>query len=64
MSSKQYLSVKDLLDRYSGEIAEGTLRNWRSLGKGPAYVKAGGRVLYPVKEVEAWEKARTKGRKR
>ncbi|MBM4402649.1 MAG: helix-turn-helix domain-containing protein [Candidatus Cloacimonetes bacterium] len=32
-------------------IAVTTLRNWRSMGKGPTYQKIGGRVLYPRKGV-------------
>jgi hypothetical protein len=31
-----------------------TLENWRSQGRGPAYVKVGGRVLYPVADLEAF----------
>jgi len=32
-------------------IAVTTLRNWRSVGKGPTYQKIGGRVLYPRADV-------------
>jgi excisionase family DNA binding protein len=34
----------------------GTLRCWRSLRRGPAYVKSGGRILYPRDAVQAWLK--------
>lgn len=40
-------------------IALGTLANWRNQRRGPAFLKLGARVLYPLAEVEQWEKART-----
>lgn len=44
--------------RYLG-IATGTLRNWRSLGQGPAYVKVGRYVRYEPQALAAWIKERT-----
>lgn len=35
-------------------LSEGTLANWRSAGRGPKYVRAGGRVRYPEDEVVRW----------
>jgi hypothetical protein len=32
----------------------GTFANWRCLGKGPRYIKAGGRVLYRLSDLDAW----------
>lgn len=34
-----------------------TLSNWRSAGRGPDVVKHGGKVLYPVKDLEKWTEA-------
>lgn len=31
-----------------------TVRYWRHVGKGPASVKLGRRVLYATRDVEAW----------
>ncbi len=31
-----------------------TLRRWRWAGKGPAFIKAGGKVLYDVADLDAW----------
>lgn len=31
-----------------------TMIRWRELRKGPAYVKAGRRVLYRVSDIDAW----------
>ena len=35
-----------------------TLEQWRWKGIGPRYLKIGGRVIYPLEEVEAYEAAR------
>ncbi|HET8581735.1 MAG TPA: helix-turn-helix domain-containing protein [Jatrophihabitans sp.] len=35
-----------------------TLRSWRYLGKGPAYVRIEGRALYPARAVDAYLAAR------
>lgn len=57
----QYLTPKELSDRYKGQISQRTLANWRSSGEGPKFTKIGGRVLYPIQSVEEWERKRTKG---
>jgi hypothetical protein len=36
-----------------------TLANWRTLGRGPRYIRAGGRVFYRVRDLEAWLDAHT-----
>jgi hypothetical protein len=36
-----------------------TLIRWRSSNTGPAFTKINGRVLYPLAEVEQYEKANT-----
>ncbi len=35
------------------------LAHWRSQGKGPAYIKVGGRVAYRGSDLNAWLDART-----
>jgi hypothetical protein len=55
----QYLTPDELSARFRGEISVRTLANWRCLSVGPRYTKIGGRVLYPLAEVEKWEAART-----
>lgn len=57
--SKQFLTAQDVCDRYHGEISVRTLGNWRNLGQGPAYVKIGGRVLYPIGKLLEWEQRNT-----
>lgn len=58
-NTPQYLTPGELSARFRGEISVRTLANWRVLGTGPKYTKIGGRVLYPIAEVQAWEAART-----
>ena len=42
-------------------IPAGTLAQWRYLGKGPEFIKAGRHVRYRPEAVEAWLKAQTRG---
>jgi hypothetical protein len=53
----KYLTPDEVAERYRGEISVGTLRNWRAMRIGPTYVKIGKAVLYPVEELDAWDKA-------
>ncbi|WP_245243166.1 helix-turn-helix domain-containing protein [Pararhodobacter sp. SW119] len=39
------------------KISHRTLERWRSAGSGPAYLKLGGRVLYRLVDVDAFELA-------
>lgn len=34
---------------------KGTLSNWRVQGRGPRYIKFGGKILYPLSEIETFE---------
>lgn len=55
-----FLTADDLVTRWGGVVNKGTLANWRSQNRGPAYVKIGHRVVYPLDQVEIWEKANLK----
>lgn len=55
MTDQKYLTPEEVAERYRGTITIGTLRNWRSMRIGPAYLKVGKSVLYPVNEIEAWD---------
>lgn len=59
MNGKEYLTPKEVADRYQGKISERTLANWRSSGVSPPFTKIGGRILYPVKDLLEWERNRT-----
>ena len=56
MSDTKFLTSEEVSARYRGEISVGTLRNWRAMRIGPAYVKIGKAVLYAVEELEAWDR--------
>jgi hypothetical protein len=40
-------------------VSERTLSNWRYQGRGPAYLKVGGKIVYRIAVLEAWLEART-----
>ena len=52
------LTIDELVERWKGLIKRQTLANWRSKGQGPSYQKIGGRVLYPLSEIERYERER------
>jgi hypothetical protein len=56
MTDKKFLTAEEVSERYRGEVTVGTLRNWRAMRIGPAFVKIGKAVLYPVAELESWDK--------
>lgn len=38
-------------------ISPRTLESWRSLGKGPPFMRLGGRVAYRLQDIEAFEQS-------
>jgi hypothetical protein len=52
----KYLNAVELAARWQGAVTTGTLANWRSQRRGPPFVKVGSKVLYPVPDLEAWER--------
>lgn len=55
---KDLLTPADLVKRWSGAVAEKTLKNWRNLGVGPAPTKIGRRIFYALSDVLAYEKSK------
>lgn len=55
MSNRRFLTAEEVHERYRGEISIGTLRNWRAMRIGPAFVKVGKAVLYPIDALDAWD---------
>ncbi len=53
--SETCLNQIDLARRW--RISPRTLERWRWLGEGPRYLKLGGRVLYRVADIEAYEQS-------
>lgn len=56
MDARKYMTPEEVSDRYRGAVSVGTLRNWRAMLVGPAFVKIGKAVLYPIGELDAWDK--------
>jgi hypothetical protein len=57
MTIKHFNQV-DLARRW--RVSERTLERWRWLRQGPQYLKTGGRVVYRLDDIEAFEIARSR----
>jgi hypothetical protein len=53
--TRELLTEKMLADRWVCSVAR--LQRWRTVGEGPSYLKIVGKVLYRVKDIEAYEEA-------
>jgi hypothetical protein len=51
----QLLTEIMLADRWVCSVAR--LQRWRTVGEGPQYLKIVGKVLYRLKDIEAYEEA-------
>jgi predicted site-specific integrase-resolvase len=54
----EHLSEKGLARRWG--LSARTLQRWRWAGRGPVYLKLGGRVVYRLVDVETWEQAQSR----
>lgn len=54
----RHLNQVQLARRWS--LSPRTLERWRWLRQGPPYLKIGGRVVYRVEDVEAFERIQAK----
>lgn len=54
-----HLNQHDLADRW--RISERTLERWRWLKQGPAFLRIGGRVVYRLEDIKAYELAQLRG---
>lgn len=59
-SNQDHLTQLELAERW--RISPRTLEKWRYLGIGVEHLKIGGRVIYRVADVRAYEAANRKGR--
>jgi len=60
MSTTAFANVKHLHQSGLARrwcISPRTLERWRVEGRGPAYLKIGGRVVYRLEDIEAYEAA-------
>jgi predicted site-specific integrase-resolvase len=51
---QEHLTQAALADRWN--ISPRTLERWRWVGEGPQFIKIGGRVVYRLEDVEAYER--------
>jgi predicted site-specific integrase-resolvase len=56
--SIRHMGQAALAERWG--VSQRTLERWRWLGFGPRYIKIGGRVVYRVDEIEAFEERQTR----
>lgn len=52
---RELLTEKMLANRWVCSVAR--LQRWRTVGEGPPYLKIVGKVLYRLKDIEAYEEA-------
>jgi len=57
-----YLTTAEVAARF--RTAPSSVRDWRSKGIGPLGIRFGRAVLYPLPEVEEWERRQTEAAKR
>lgn len=55
MTSPNFLTPAEVVERWDNAVTTGTLANWRTRGEGPPFTKFGARVRYPLPELKAWE---------
>ena len=55
------LTAQQLAERWENKVQLRTIERWRSTGQGPKFMRLGGKVLYPIAEVEAFEDRSTVG---
>jgi hypothetical protein len=58
-ADRAHLTQLELAERW--RLSGRTLEKWRQTRRGPRYLRVGGRVLYPVEEVERFEAAQLRG---
>jgi len=52
---QRLLSTKEAVDYFDGKIKRQTLNNWRTQGRGPKFLRIGGKVLYPIDELDRFK---------
>ena len=48
-----HINQAQLSDRWG--LSQRTLERWRAIGWGPVFLKMGGRVIYRLEDIEAYE---------
>jgi predicted site-specific integrase-resolvase len=53
-----FLTPNDLANRWN--LTQNTLMHWRWSGRGPLFLKIGGRVLYRIEDIEQFEREKVR----
>jgi hypothetical protein len=56
MDERKYLTAEEVSERYRASVSVGTPPTWRAMKIGPPFIKIGKAVLYPIDQLEAWDK--------
>ena len=56
LSGPIFLTLEEVVERYRRQVNERTLRNWRSMRIGPSFIKIGKAILYPLEELDRWDR--------
>jgi hypothetical protein len=59
MAGTKHLTPDEVAERYRGESSVGAFGNWRAMRIGPAFMKLGTAVLYPVRELDPWDQKKS-----
>lgn len=59
MEISTHLNQYELAKRW--RMSQRTLERWRWLGTGPTYIKVGGRVIYSIDDIKAYEDRQKRG---
>lgn len=62
LANPEFLTPAQLVERWKGQVSPATLATWRSRDNGPPFVKIGGRVLYRLADIAAWEAKNTRAK--
>jgi predicted site-specific integrase-resolvase len=49
----KHLNQTEVAQRWS--VSHRTLERWRRIGQGPRFLKVGGKVVYRIEDIEAYE---------
>lgn len=59
MTDPMYLTPEEVTEGFRGAISTGTLPNWRAMRVGPAFVKIGKSIVYPLADLNEWANQQT-----
>lgn len=55
MANVLFLTPAQVVERWNGAVTVSTLKNWRSKGSGPDFIKFGHHIRYPLEKLIEYE---------